>query len=197
MTEELKQQARTALLSEGTGDQARTSRTTTVTVDEHDVEVEVRALPLSTYESTRIPPVIRTEDGGVETKYEDMQLSTIRQVALICECTYIPGTSERIFDEPGDVRQLLDAPFHQRSWLNQLAELVDYVHGRRTDPPEGIQDPLLGEIEESARDMQRQAESADDLSAQNVATIAERIANLAGRMHRGDDAGKTPTRSMD
>lgn len=183
--DELKQQARTAFLDEVSDGTSRHSETTTLPVGEQEVEVEIRALPIAEYESTKLPDVVRDADGGVVDEYEDMQYSTLRGVALLQRCAYVPGTDERIFSEPEDARQILDQPFDASGWLPRLIGLVKYVHGQRSEPPPGVTEPKLAEIAQAAEDLETIAASKEDLDASKVETIAGRIKSFARLLDNG------------
>jgi len=184
---------RTAFLDEGTGDSARRSETLTVTLAGEDLELEVRSLSIDEYESTGYPPACLDDSGQVQDQYADMQASTLAHVHLAQKCCYIPDTDERPFDQPSDAEQILDAPFEQGGWVQAIFEMVDYVHGRQQQPPQGAELPQMTNIKSAASDLKQIARDADDgLDPDEVADIADMIEGYVD-LHEGG-RGKITTR---
>lgn len=163
------------------------SETIDITVDGETLPVEVCALSIGEYSATEVP------DRLVEKLGEQ----TAMQLTLICKCTFIPGTDERIWNPPksdddlGDAVQMADAPMSGGGPFGRIYQAINYVHGFRTEPPAEIQDPRLQEISEAADHLKDIAEGDDEeLNAPEVASIAEMIGSRIRWIDSGSRTGK-------
>jgi len=190
MSEQL-EKARNVLLDRGTSSSARRSEVIPLHVDGETVEVEVRA-PTYAEINGATPPDEVVEQVGEELAH---------QLALICECTYLPGEDTKLFGANGAIKDLADAPFGQNSYVQKLVETINYVTGYSVEPPDGVDNPQLQEIESVFTQLEDIADehkrSGEKLDPGTVADIAKRGRNAVSYLDRGvtdqggDEGNKT------
>jgi len=186
MTDEL-QRYRNVFLDRYTSSDSFRSETIDITVDGETLPIEVRETSIRDMSSMFIPDDLIAEVGA----------ETARQIVLVMRCSFIPGSDQRIWQPPepdqenSDLDALLDAPMDGRGPIGRIYEAINYVHGYRTDPPRGIQDPRLEEIAEICAHGQALAEDHDEqLDNGEIAELFERVKLYAKSIDHGDDAGK-------
>lgn len=187
----LQEQYRTVFLDEGSGDNARRSETVTVQIGEHELDVEVKALTIHEFESTDVPSICYDNAGQLKEPYDSAEEETLRNAHRVAKCARIPETGERIFTEPSDFKGMIEAPYNASGWFSRLINAVLYVHGFRNIPPEGMRDQRLVEIAEAAEELERVAQTEDELDGEQVAEIASRIGTWARYLDHGVESDAT------
>lgn len=177
-----RQRARNLLLDKGTSKQARKSVEITVYVGDDPLDLEVRQLAIAEARDISTPEKVRDEIDGEPDN----------QLLLIARCTYIPGTDEQPLNDAEGMIRLHEAPYGTDGWVAKLSQAANYVHGYRTDTPEGVEDPRLIEIADAADQLQAIAEQQSELDTGQVAEIGERIATWARYMDQGGDHEGNP-----
>lgn len=194
----LQEKYRTVFLDEGSGDSARRSETVKVQIGDHELDVEVRALTIHEFESTDIPGLCFDDSGELKEPYDETEEETLRNAHRVAKCARIPETGDRIFTEPSDYKQMIQAPYNASGWFARLINAVLYVHGFRSIPPEGMRDQRLVEIAQAAEELEQVARNEDELDGDQVAEIAKRIRTWSRYLDHGvesqatADEGKAP-----
>lgn len=177
------------LLSQGTGDAARNSETVAVRIGEEEVDIEVRCRTITEGSDVTVPDKVADRvDGEVNP-----------QIVLIAKCCYIPDTDKQIFTEPEHIARMHEAPADASGWVSRLGDVVDYVHGYRKDPPDGVRDPRLKEIAATAEQLEALAADAkadgETLPVDEVEFLANEI-KLGAQLIDQGGAEKKPIADM-
>jgi len=189
---------RNVMLDGGTGDSARRSCEMDVYIggdgddeDPEEVTVEVQQLAIGEAQMAQVSIPEPVKAKVREVVGDDAEVD--HQLYLVSQCTYVPGSDAKPLDSPEAVARLHEAPFHTDSWVSRLSQAVNFVHGYRTETPDGVQDPRLIEIADAAEQLQAICQEESELDSAKVGKVAQYIAEWARYMDQGGDAEGKPT----
>jgi hypothetical protein len=131
----------------------------TLEIGGHEVDVVVRAMTRK--EMREMQRAVLEEQGEID-----------RESILVQRCTYDPATGDRLFAEE-DLPQIDSVPAHQDSWVAQITDAIDYVHGYTDQAPDGVGDPRYMVIAQQAQDMQEVIRDSDDITGELATKLLE------------------------